>query len=131
MSPKYKRFLKYSFFGMLSFVLDLILLYLLVEIGSLLYGVAASISFVIASSVNYVLSRTYVFQGTVRDMQTGYALFVFIGFVGLGMVVMGMYVFVEYFAFHYIVARILVGGFVGLWNYAMNLYVNFKVVGLH
>ena len=40
-----------------------------------------------------------------------------------------MVVFVEILHMHYLPSRIIIAGMVGMWNYFMNLYVNFKVAG--
>jgi hypothetical protein len=36
---------------------------------------------------------------------------------------------VDLLGLHYLVSRILIAGVVGVWNYLLNLYVNFKVAG--
>lgn len=40
-----------------------------------------------------------------------------------------MYVFVDVMQFNYIVSRVGVAAVVGIWNYLMNLYFNFRVAG--
>jgi putative flippase GtrA len=40
-----------------------------------------------------------------------------------------MYVFVDMLGFDYIFSRVIIAGVVGMWNYLMNLYFNFRVAG--
>lgn len=130
-SPISQRFFKYAVVGISTFFLDLCLLWLFLEVFHMSYVLAAGVAFVIAVSINYVLSRRYVFCGTLRSVGVGYSNFLLIASFGLLLVMGGMYVLVEYVAFSIIWARVVLAAVTGLWNYLMNLYVNFKVVGKH
>lgn len=123
------RFLKYSTVGAGTFLFDLLLLYILIEVFAVHYLFSAGIAFLIAVSLNFVLSRRYIFKGSTRSVKVSYINFILIALVGLGLVVGGMYVLVTQFSVSYIIARIFVSGITGIWNYLMNLYVNFKVAG--
>lgn len=125
------RFSKYTSIGVGTFVLDLGLLYILTDFLGLNYVIAAGVGFLLAVTLNYVLSRKFVFAGTDRSQKEGYAIFLFIAFIGLAIVTGGMYVLVEWWGVYYLFARVAVSGVTGLWNYLMNLYLNFKVVGMH
>jgi putative flippase GtrA len=125
------RLLKYSSVGVSTFLFDLLLLYLLIDYAKIFYPVATAMAFGIAVSINYILSRRFVFQGTLRSIHSGYGIFIAIASVGLVAVTGLMMVFVEVLHMNYIPARIIIAGIVGLWNYLMNLYVNFKVAGKH
>lgn len=130
-SPTIQRFLKYSGIGVCTFLFDLLLLYIFIDVYGIDPLISAGVAFVIAVSVNYVVSRHFVFSGTMRSVGTGYANFIAIASTGLLIVVGGMYVLVEILAIHYAISRIIVAGITGFWNYLMNLYVNFKVAGKH
>lgn len=123
------RFGKSFGVGLVTFALDLALLSLFIDVFHLYYVVAAGVAFVIATSLNYVISRRYVFTGSERGVRSGYLLFLLIGGVGVLIITTLMYVLVDVFAFHYLISRILIAGVVGWWNYLMNLHVNFKVAG--
>lgn len=125
------RFVKYSSVGCSTFAFDLVLLYLLIDYAQVPYIYATALAFLVAISIHYVVSRRYVFQGTLRQAHSGYAIFVVIAFGGLLLVTGGMYVMVEYAHVQPLLARVAVAGVVGFWNYLMNLYVNFRVAGLH
>jgi putative flippase GtrA len=123
------RFLKYASVGGSTFVFDLFLLYLLIDYFKIYYVLATAIAFGVAVSINYFLSRRFVFKGTLRSVHEGYGIFILIALVGMGTVTGLMMLFVEVFHMHYLPARIIIASIVGLWNYFMNLYVNFKVAG--
>jgi putative flippase GtrA len=121
------RFLKYSMVGTSTFALDLALLFFFTDVLGVYYVFSAGISFVIAVSINYWLAREHVFPETERTIEKGYIIFFVIAATGL-LAVMGlMYMAVDIFGFGYIASRVVIAGFVGLWTYGMNSYVNFKV----
>ena len=127
--PAFIRFIKYSTVGVGTFLFDLVLLYVLTDVFDVHYLYSAGIAFLIAVSLNFILSRRYVFKGSARSGSVSYLNFLLIALVGLGFVVGGMYVLVSVFSVSYVIARIFVAGLTGIWNYLMNLYVNFNVAG--
>lgn len=125
-----RRFLKYSLIGFGTFLGDLILLYIFTDWLHLYYLFAAGLAFLVAVSVNYLISRRVVFKGTKRGQTAGYVYFIIIAGAGLMFVTGGMYVLVEWLGVYYVWARILVASVTGVWNYLMNLFFNFKVANL-
>ena len=123
------RFLKYSSVGVSTFLFDLFLLYFFIDFLKIYYVYATATAFGIAVSINYVLSRRFVFHGTLRSAHAGYGIFILIALVGLGAVTGLMVFFIEVRHMHYFPSRIIIAGMVGMWKYLMNLYVNFKVAG--
>ncbi len=126
-----KRFISYSVIGIGTFAFDLALLYVFTDIFGWHYILSAGVAFLVAVSLNYVISRKTVFRGTERNVHHGYVIFLAITAVGLVAVMGLMALFVAVLGWHYLPSRVLVAGAVGIWNYLMNLYVNFKVVGKH
>jgi putative flippase GtrA len=114
-----------------TFAFDLALLAFLLAVTHLHYALLAGIAYGIAVSINYLLSRRFVFAGTERAVTHGYV--IFLGIAGVGLVAVSglMVVLVEYAHLPPLVARVGIAGVVGLWNYLMNLFVNFKVAGKH
>ncbi|NCU41212.1 MAG: hypothetical protein EOM19_00635 [Candidatus Moranbacteria bacterium] len=125
-----RRFFRYISFGVSTFFLDLFLLWLCIEIFLWHYVFSAGISFFIAVSLNYFLSRKYVFLETKRSLRRGYIYFLSIAFLGMVFVIGSMIFFVEFFKADPFVSRIGVASIVGFWNYFMNLYINFKIATL-
>jgi putative flippase GtrA len=123
--------MKYASVGVSTFLFDLFLLFIFIDAFAWDYVFATASAFLIAVSINYSLSRRYVFSGTLREIHSGYVVFILIALIGLGVVTGGMVVLVGILDWHYAVSRIVIAGIVGMWNYLMNLYVNFKVAGKH
>ena len=122
------RFLKYVIVGVSTFIFDLILLYIFIDIFLWNYVIATGVAFVVAISVNYFFSRRYVFKGTLRSFYAGYVVFMVIASMGIGVAMLGMALMVGIFHFRILDSRIIIAGVVGIWNYLMNLYVNLKVM---
>lgn len=129
--PAERRFLKYSVVGVSTFIFDLLLLFVLTDYLGINYVVAAGGAFVVAVSINYVVSRKYVFRGTERGVHSGYGYFLAIALIGLLFVMGSMYILVEVLTLHYLFSRVCIAGITGMFNYLTNLYLNFKVVGKH
>ncbi|MBP7806835.1 GtrA family protein [Candidatus Gracilibacteria bacterium] len=123
------RFSKYSSIGVSTFVGDLLLLFIFTDIFGIHYIISAGVAFLLAVSINYSLSRRLVFVGSDRSAKSGYILFMMITGIGLIFVMALMYIFVDIFGFDYIFSRVIIAGVVGMWNYLMNLYFNFRVAG--
>lgn len=126
-----RRFLKYAGVGGSTFAFDLLLIYVLTEFLGVPYTISTPLGFMVAVSINYFVSRRFVFGGTKRTLEHGYLYF--ISFAGLGALLITATVaaLVTTFALHYLIARILVACVVGIANYLLNLYLNFRVVGRH
>lgn len=131
MKQSLQRFFKYFGVGASTFLFDLAVLFVFIDVFRWNYIVSAGASFLVAISLNYYISRRYVFHGSLRSVHAGYLIFIIIALVGLFAVAGGMLLFVQILGWHYISSRIVVALLVGIWNYAMNLYVNFRVAGKH
>ncbi|MHB1117930.1 MAG: GtrA family protein [Minisyncoccota bacterium] len=125
------RFMRYGSVGLGTFLIDLALLFLFTDVFHLHYLLATGVAFGVAVSLNYVISRRLVFRKTGQTFTKGYANFLVFASAGMALSMVGMYFLVSLVGFSYLIARIMVAGFVGLWNYAMNLYVNFQTAGKH
>ena len=126
-----RRFFKYSLVGSSTFALDLGLLFILIDGFKWHPTAAAGTSFIIAVSLNYLLSRRYVFPGSIRSTNSGFLTFLGIASGGLVLVTGLMAVFVGIFGWNFLFSRTLIAVITGFWNYLLNLYVNFKVAGQH
>jgi len=120
------QFLRYTVTASSTFVLDLTLLWVLTQFFGIYYLVSAALAFSIAISINYVTCRNYAFGGSSRNYVGGYIRFIGIALAGVVMVVLSMRTLVESFAIPYLLARIIVGTFIGMWNYTMNAFWNFR-----
>jgi len=124
-----KRFVSYASVGVSTFLFDLFLLFVLIDFFHVQHILATGMAFLIAVSFNFLISRKVVFKGTERPPGKSYVAFILIAGMGLVFVTGLMYVAVDILGIYYLLSRILIAGVVGMWNYLLNLYVNFKVAG--
>lgn len=125
------RFLKYMSVGVSTLSFDLLLLVVLTEFLHVPYYLATPSAFLVAVTINYVVSRKHVFAGTERGLRTGYAYFIVFALIGSAVTTLGVTLLVTYAHLYYLVARVVVAGFVGIGTYLSNLFFNFKVAGKH
>ena len=125
------RFLKYSSVGVSTFLFDLLLLYCLVTFLSVNYMIATGLAFFVAVSMNYFISRRYIFSKTNTFFKKGYFTFILFALFGISLTVSGMYILVSILGVYYLLARCFMSSCVGIINYLSNLYLNFKVSGNH
>jgi putative flippase GtrA len=126
-----RRFLRYAFVGFATLSFDLVLLYVLTQFFGVPYYISTPLAFMVAVSVNYFASRRFVFRGTARPLHHGYAYFLLFALAGALAITLTVTLLVTYTHIHYLLARVLVAGVVGMGNYLGNLYLTFKVVGVH
>lgn len=124
------RFAKYAVVGGSTFGFDLLLLYIVTQYAGVPYYIATPGAFLIAVSLNYLISRRFVFRGTKRTHTVGYSVFIGIALVAATITTLSTALFVT-LGMHFLVARTTTAVCVGIGNYLLNLFFNFKVVGLH
>lgn len=129
--PTLWRFLKYVAVGGSTFAFDLLLIWILTEFFGVPYWLSTAVGFGIAVSINYFISRRLVFKGTTRSLHFGYLFFILFAGGGALFISSAVTLLVMLFGLHYLVARILIAGVVGLGNYLFNLHFNFRVAGKH
>jgi putative flippase GtrA len=108
------------------FLLGLVLLWALVEFAHADKYVATAVTFLLATSLHYVLGRTWIYRGTKRRIVRGYAFFLFNAVVGLGVTLVLFDLAVRLAGIHYLAARILVSVAAGLIMFLLNAILNFR-----
>ena len=108
------------------FLLGLVLLWALVEFAHADKYVATAVTFLLATSLHYVLGRTWIYRGTRRRVVPGYAFFLFNAVVGLGVTLVLFDLAVRLAGIHYLAARILVSVAAGLIMFLLNATLNFR-----
>ena len=126
-----RRFFKYALVGWSTFAFDLLLIWIMTELLSIPYWFSTALGFAIAVSINYFVSRRFVFKGTERAIHHGYVFFILFAFGGAAFIAGAVTLLVTLFGLYYLLARVLVAGVVGMGNYLFNLHFNFKVAGHH
>jgi putative flippase GtrA len=129
--PALIRFMRYAAIGVATLAFDLLLLAGATELAGIPYYLATPLAFLVAVSLNYALSRSLVFRGSERPVHHSYAFFLLIALAGALLITGAVALLVTYLHLYYLLARVVVAGFVGIANYLANLHWNFKVAGVH
>lgn len=112
------QFLRYVVVGGIAFAVDFGSLYLLTELAGIHYLVSALIAFVLGLIVNYLLSKSWVFdRRSMNDAATEFLVFAAIGVVGLGLNEMILWILSGKMHIHYMAGKAVSAGIVLVWNF--------------
>jgi len=109
-----------------AFLFGLGAMALMVEIGRLDKVLATALSFLIATSLHYLLGRAWIYRGTSRRVAPGYVYFLINAGLGLAVTVVLFGALIRYTEIHYMLARVLVSLVAGLMMFLLNATLNFR-----
>jgi putative flippase GtrA len=113
--------------SLIAFAADFALLALLTEMARLHYLVSAGISFLLGTSVSYILSVLWVFP--VRRYASRvleYALFIFVGLVGLGLNEAFLWALTEKVGIYYLASKVIAASLIFFWNFSARKLLLFR-----
>lgn len=112
------QLLRYFFVGGLAFAVDFCLLFALTSGFGIGYLISTAIAFLAGVTVNYLLSRAWVFPSrSLSNASVEFSVFALIGIVGLGITEGGMWCLTDVIGFHYLVSKVVVAIVVFFWNF--------------
>lgn len=114
-----REFTQYVVVGGLAFLVDWFLLTRGISWGGLDYRLATALGFVAGLATNYTLCVLWVWRGTQARALKDFMVFTSIGLAGLGITELGMWVGVGLLAFAPSPVKIVVAGFVLIWNFTL------------
>lgn len=122
------QFFRYAFVGGVATLADWGSLYAFTEWGHLHYMASGVIAFVIGLTVNYLLSKKFVFSGekNKHSSSTEFAVYAIIGVIGLIMTEIIMYVLTEKLKFYFMIPKIIATVVVFVWNFAARKIVLYR-----
>lgn len=111
------QILKFGVVGIIAFLIDYILLFILTEFFNIYYLLSAVISFSVSVIFNYILSIKWVFD--VKQKQGFKEIFIFISLsiVGLGINQLCMWLGVDIINIHYMIVKIFATAIVMVYNF--------------
>ncbi len=113
--------------SLVSFGLDFGTLALLTEVARLHYLVSAALSFLLGTTLSWLLSIRWVFD--VRRFSSRvaeYALFVFVGVVGLAINELLLWAFTDGLGLYYLLSKIIAATIGFFWNFGMRKTLLFR-----
>lgn len=122
-----KRLVSFFIIGFLGLLAELALTAFFIYVLEMQYVIAIGLGFFISLVISYFIFRKYTFKGTERGVTSGLVYFSIIAVGGLCISMGGGYLAVTYIGLSPILARFLLGGVSGLFNFLINLVYNFKV----
>ncbi len=111
------QLIKYFFVGATAALVDWLLYWALVKYGAMHYLLAAALSFIVSTAVNYVLSIKCVFSSGRHTRYMEIGLVFFVSLIGLLFNELFLYLFVSIFQVHYMISKVAATGIVFFWNY--------------
>ena len=123
------QFVRYGLVSVIALAVDFGGMVLLVELFSMHYLVAATVSFISGLAVNYLLSRAWVFTERKYESRVKeFIIFTSIGIVGLLLNNSIMWLAVERIGIYYIFSKIIATILVFFWNFGLRKMLVFKQV---
>jgi putative flippase GtrA len=118
MSTVVREAFRYCLVSGFAFLVDIGVLWILVQYFSWWYLAAATASFLSGIVLGYVLSIRMVFNyRRLKDQRIEFLSFAAIGGVGLAINAAVMFAAVKYFGFYYLLAKCVAAGFTFMFNF--------------
>lgn len=110
--------MRFGVVGVISFLVDYGILYVLTEKANIYYLLSAGISFTVSVVINYLLSMSWVFKSNnKRGKKEEFIIFIVLSLGGLLLNQVMMYVFVDYMNVYYLLAKIVATAIVMIYNF--------------
>ena len=114
----YIQLIRYLFAGGVAFIVDVSILYVLIEFAHIHYMISSTISFTIGLIISYLISILWVFnEKRIEKKTVELSVFAAIGGVGLILTSSFMWFFTSILLLHYLFSKILTTAIVFLWNF--------------
>lgn len=113
-----EQLLKFGVVGVIAFLIDYAVLYVLTEFVGIYYLVSCAISFTVSVVFNYICSMRYVFTGK-KGMSKSreFLIFIILSVLGLGLNQLLMWLGVELIGVHYMATKIFATAVVMVYNF--------------
>ena len=120
--------MRYGITGVIASFVDIGTLTLLTELfGDRLLLLWTAVAFSCGLTVTYLFSVNWVFNNRTLSSRTAeIAIFIAIGIVGLGLTELLMWVFAKKLEWHYLLAKIVSGTTVFVWNFTAKKLLLFR-----
>jgi len=122
------RLSSYSVVGFSTFLIDLSLIWVFVNLVKLSEPIALGAAFLIAFHINYLVLRLWVYRKTLEKVPRTYTYFVTLA-IAVTFIIPTMVVWFEsLFGLEMFTSRILVATLLGMIGFSFNTFFNFRVL---
>lgn len=112
------QIIKFGIVGVIAFIIDYSILFILTDFFSVYYLLSAAISFTISTIFNYFCSMCWVFEGKKNiKKRNELMIFIFLSVIGLGINQVMMLILVEQIKIFYMISKIIATCVVMIWNF--------------
>lgn len=122
-----KRTSKYTLFAVLGFLIDIAVIYLLVEYLATYYLLAIIIGFVAGHSTSYTMNKRHNFRDSRNSIKKSYSYYIFFGIITIFLITFLVYISVDFFGLNYLYSRIIIGLILSIIFYIINSKIAFGV----
>lgn len=112
-----EQLFKFGIVGIIAFIIDYTLLYVLTEFCSFHYMLSSVISFIISLFFNYIASIHWVFDVTKKQTFKEIMVFMFLSVIGLGINQLVMYLMTTVLVIYYMISKLFATTVVMVWNF--------------
>lgn len=122
-------FIRFCFVGVVSSVIDIAILYSLVEFVHTPVLFAAACGLLLASLNGYTLNKLFTFKDQSEKIKRQYAAYLSVSLCGMFFSLVLLSIFIEFLSMYYLFAKAITIVIVVAWNYSANrLFVFRKTV---
>lgn len=122
------QFFRYAFVGAWATLADWGVLFLLTEGAKVHYLVSAVVAFVMGLTVNFLLSKKFVFSGEKKahSSSTEFLVYAIIGVIGLLLTEGIMFVLTDILKLYFMIPKIIATAVVFVWNFVARKLVLYR-----
>tara|TARA_Y100000310_G_C20400183_1_gene677026 strand:- start:288 stop:674 length:387 start_codon:yes stop_codon:yes gene_type:complete len=124
----YKQLAKYFTIGTISTLINLSVLYLLVEYFNFYYILAAAIAYILAITNSFFWNKKWTFNNKLHEYRKQYGKYLLVSVFGLIISLSLLIFFVEVLNFWYLLSQLFSIAFVGMATFLSNKYWTFRKI---
>ncbi|MBV9159840.1 MAG: GtrA family protein [Candidatus Kaiserbacteria bacterium] len=125
LNEPFLRFVRYNVVNVITFALDLAIIFILTQFLHVFYLISVVIGFICEVVTMFLINRKWTFGKDVALTRMGYTALV--ASVSLIIITTITYVGVHFFDLYYLLARLFAGAFAALWSYFGDSHFTFNV----
>jgi len=116
---QFKQIFKYFIIGFLCFLIDISILYVLLELKIINYILASAIGYLTGSTINYWLSINWVFKkrNLIKYWKVEFTFFIIIEVIALLLMSSSLYLLREFLHLNVFIAKIIATIIAAIFNY--------------